>query len=278
MTIASPFVKAAGGKSKLLPEIMTRAPSFQGAYHEPFLGGGSVFLAIAAANPEKTAAGRIWANLSDANPELMNAYEVVRSHSEKLCGKLKALKASYSQDTYYAVRSREETEPVARAARFIFLNKICFNGLYRVNSKGKFNVPFGKYKNPRIYDPEVLSIWGTLLLGAAIRCEDFGASIGRSAKGDFLYADPPYLPRSKTADFTSYTSDKFTLSDHERLAASLVSASGRGALFLCSQGDSPAIRSLYKGFSISQVSVRHTVGAKAASRGKVDEVLIQNYA
>lgn len=269
---ARPFMKAAGGKTKLAAEILSRIPDFSGRYHEPFVGGAAVFLALASARPR---AGT-WAVLGDGNAELVNAYEVVKAKGPELISKLQAFK--HSQENYYAVRAKEETESLARAARFLYLNKTCYNGLWRVNAAGKFNVPFGRYKNPTIVEPAIILGWQTLLTCAEIHCRDFGPAIDAAAQGDFLYADPPYLPRSKSADFTSYTPDKFLLKDHERLAASLASAGKRGAKFLCSQGDSATIRALYKEFQITAVSVRHSVGARASSRVKVDEVLIQNFA
>jgi DNA adenine methylase len=282
-----PFVKAAGGKTKLAPEILRRVPEFAGTYHEPFLGGGAIFLAVAERRsfeskvtdehvPFRFGRGGVWAILSDANPELMNAYEAVKAQGPALVEKLQGFK--HSKEAYYAVRAKEETESLARAARFLYLNKTCYNGLWRVNAAGKFNVPVGSYKNPTIVEPAIVLGWQSILVDAELHCRDFGPAIDVASQGDFLYADPPYLPRSKSADFTSYTSDKFVLKDHERLAASLASASKRGVKFLCSQGDSAAIRALYKEFQITAVSVRHSVGARASSRVKVDEVLIQNFA
>ena len=271
-------MKAAGGKSKLAAEILSRIPDFPGRYHEPFVGGGAIFLALSA-RPllgAVAARSRVWAVLGDGNAELVNAYEVVQSQGPKLAERLQGFK--HSKDNYYAVRAKEEIEPLARAARFLYLNKTCFNGLWRVNASGKFNVPVGSYKNPTIVLPENILAWQSILAGAELHCRDFEPAIGAASSGDFLYADPPYLPRSKSADFTAYTADKFALKDHERLAASLVSAGKRGVKFLCSQGDSAVIRALYKEFEIVTVSVQHSVGARASSRVKVDEVLIQNFA
>lgn len=268
-----PFVKAAGGKGKLAAEILSRIPlEFPGRYHEPFVGGGAIFLALAARG-QRTGA---WAVLGDGNPELMNAYEAVKSQGPSLVEKLQGFK--HSKETYYAVRAKEEDDSLSRAARFLYLNKTCFNGLWRVNAAGKFNVPMGDYKNPTIVEPSIILGWQAILIDVELHCRDFGPAIDAASQGDFLYADPPYLPRSKSADFTSYTTDKFVLKDHERLAASLASASKRGAKFLCSQGDSATIRALYKDFEIATVSVRHSVGARASSRVKVDEILIQNFA
>jgi DNA adenine methylase len=274
---AKPFVKAAGGKTKLASKILAHVPDF-GAYHEPFLGGGAIFLAVAKARRvvrSSLSYARPWAFLGDANEELMNAYGVVKQSAQKLGERLAQFK--HSKDDYYVVRAKEESDPLERAARFIYLNKTCFNGLYRVNSAGKFNVPFGKFKNPKFAEPLLLLAWQEILQGADLHSKDFGDSIAAAAPGDFIYCDPPYLPRSKSAEFTSYTAAGFSLKDHERLADTLDSASKRGVKFLCSQGDSDAIRSLYKSFSIESVSVRHSVAARGAARLKVAEVLIANY-
>ena len=268
---ARPFVKAAGGKTKLAPEILVRVPDFR-FYHEPFLGGGAVFLALTRGKTH----GGIWAFLGDANEELMNAYCVVKESAQKLGERL--LQFKHSKEDYYAVRAKEETDPLGRAARFVYLNKTCFNGLYRVNSAGKFNVPFGKYDSPKFAEPSLLLAWQEILQGAELHSKDFGDSIAAAASGDFIYCDPPYLPRSKSAEFTSYTAAGFSLKDHERLAETLAEASKRGVKFLCSQGDGDVVRSLYKNFSIEAVSVRHSVAARGAARVKVGEVLIANYA
>jgi len=272
--VSKPFVKAAGGKSKLVPTIMTHVPELRGRYYEPFVGGGAVFLALHEKNLLST---NLWTTLNDANGELMNAYAVVKSDSANLVRKLQSLQKKHSKETYYAIRAKEEKEPLARAARFLYLNKTCFNGLYRVNKDGKFNVPMGDYKNPKIVEPEVLECWASALKFCKLRSEDFERVLDEADRGDFVYADPPYLPRSKTADFTSYTADKFGMKDHERLAESLALADKRGAKFLCSQGDSEAVRQLYKQFDITAVSVKHMVGASAKSRTSVGELLIKNY-
>lgn len=271
-----PFMKAAGGKTKLLPEILARTPEFGGTYFEPFVGGGAVFGAIHDREVFKRTSGSAWAVLNDANDELANAYIAVRDHGLELIRKLEAV--VHTSERYYAVRGEEPKAVLDRAVRFLYLNKSCFNGLYRVNRAGKFNVPIGSYKNPTIVEPVVMVDWIRALASVEVLSGDFEPVVDRAKKGDFLYADPPYLPRSKTADFTGYTAGKFGMKDHERLAASLSAAHVRGAKFLCSQGDSAAIRALYKDFAIDSVSVRHSVAAKKSSRTKVDEVLIHNSA
>ena len=250
---------------------MQHVTAFSGHYHEPFVGGGAVFLALYEA--ERLAYGT--SVLNDANAELINAYAVVRTKTSLLVSGLQEIK--HSKETYYRIRETEPRSSLERAVRFIYLNKSCFNGLYRVNSKGKFNVPIGSYKNPTLVEPEVMQVWSEALKGVELYSEDFEKRLSAVKRGDFVYADPPYLPRSKTANFTSYTALKFDEKDHERLAQSLVDVHKRGAKFLCSQGDSDTIRQLYRGFTIVPVTVRHSVGAKASSRGGVSELLIKNY-
>jgi DNA adenine methylase len=280
--LSKPAFKAAGGKTKLVPTILRLIPAFTGRYHEPFVGGGAVFLAIHA--ERVSGAARIfgrrgagaWAVLNDTNPELMNAYAVIKSDkSSELVKKLQAIK--HSKETYYKIREKEEEGALARAVRFGYLNKTCFNGLYRVNGSGKFNVPIGSYKNPTIVEPEVISVWHRALAHVDLYSEDFMYRLAEVKSGDFVYADPPYLPQSETANFTSYTSGKFDSKDHERLARALEMVHERGGKFLCSQGDSDVVRSLYKSFVIEPVKVRHSVGASAKSRSNVGELLIRNY-
>lgn len=269
-----PLFKAAGGKTKLLPEIERRIPSFVGHYYEPFLGGGAVFATLATASLAKGKSLDGWV-ICDSNMELMNAYRVCRDDCSGLIAGLQAIR--HSKEGYYAIRAREETTELGRAIRFAYLNRTAFNGLWRVNAQGKFNVPIGSYKNPTLVDPENFSRWSRVLQsGAEILHGDFEAVITSAKAGDFIYADPPYLPRSKTANFDGYTAGGFTQKDHERLASSLVLADKRGVSFLCSQGDGPIVRSMYRLFTIESVSVRHSVGAKASSRSNVAEVLISN--
>jgi DNA adenine methylase len=271
------FVKAVGGKAKLVPTIMKHVPEFDGLYHEPFVGGGAVFMALHEERP--VISGTPWAVLNDSNAELMNAYKMVRSQPAEVIRQLQSIK--HSEKTYYAIREKEEKTTLAKAIRFLYLNKTCFNGIYRVNGAGKFNVPVGKKTDGSLYttivEPEVVSVWSRALKGAELYSEDFVYRLGEVKKNDFCYCDPPYLPRSKTANFTSYTANKFGEKDHERLARALANVHKRGSRFLCSQGDSEMIRSLYKAFEIIPVIVRHSVSAAASSRTNVAELLIKNY-
>lgn len=280
-------MKAAGGKTKLVPTIMEHVPFFKGLYHEPFMGGGAVFLALYESfrsGPrvlhERFPSSQFpWAILNDANSELMNAYALVKTKSAEVIRGLQTIK--HSEATYYDIRAKEEKAPLAKAIRTLYLNKTCFNGLYRVNAAGQFNVPIGKRSDGSLYttivESEVVLAWSEALKGAVLYSEDFMHRLSEVKKNDFVYCDPPYLPRSKTASFTSYTALKFGEKDHERLAHALTNVHKRGSKFLCSQGDSETIRSLYKAFQIIPVTVRHNVGASASSRGGVAELLIKNY-
>jgi DNA adenine methylase len=256
---------------------MQHVPAFTGCYHEPFVGGGAVFLALYESEGEARVRefGTSWAVLNDVNAELMNAYSVVKNKTSELIRGLQAIK--HSKKEYYRIRDEEPDTSLARAIRFCYLNKTCFNGLWRVNGKGKFNVPIGSYVNPTIVEPDVMNTWRAALKGVDLWSEDFMYRLAEVKKSDFVYADPPYLPRSESANFTSYTAGKFGEKDHERLAQSLTSVHKRGAKFLCSQGDSSTIRALYKEFTIVPVTVKHMIGAKASSRVGVRELLIKNY-
>lgn len=280
----TPFVKTAGGKSKLSAEIAARVPRFA-RYFEPFVGGGAAFLAVrdvvlrraseSGGTTENIASLSSWAHLNDANRDLVNVYVQLRHRAPDLADRLLAIQ--HSREFYYMTRAREPTDPFERAVRYVYLNKTCFNGLHRVNTSGHFNVPMGSYKNPTIAVRENLLDWQHVLKNVNLSSEDFEQTLSRTGDGDFVYCDPPYLPRSKTADFTAYTAGSFTLEYHKRLAHALRRASDRGAMILCSQGDSAAIRDLYSGFRIEEISVHHSIGASSASKHKVAELLLSNY-
>lgn len=267
---ATPFVKWAGGKSQLVSRFLERFPPpdrFR-RYFEPFLGGGAVFLGL---RPRR-------AVLSDLNADLMNAWRVVRDDPEAL---MRALDAHvYERDHYYRVRAQdpEDLDPVARAARFVFLNKTCYNGLYRVNREGRFNVPFGRYaRPPKLYDRENLLAISYLLRTADLRCAPFEEATADAAAGDFVYCDPPYDPLSKTSNFTSYTEGSFTREDQRRLAAHVRELDRRGCLVAVSNSDTPEIRRLYHGFRIEQVATLRFINCKANGRTPVQELLISNF-
>mgnify|MGYP005845627765 CR=1 FL=1 len=266
----TPFVKWAGGKGQLVSRFLERFPPPDrcARYFEPFLGGGAVYLAL---RPRR-------AVLSDLNADLMNAWRVVRDDPEAL---MRALDSHvYEREQYYQVRAQnpEELDPVARAARFVYLNKTCYNGLYRVNREGRFNVPFGRYaRPPRFYDRENLLAISHLLRTADLRCAPFEEATADAAAGDFVYCDPPYDPLSKTSNFTSYTEGSFTRDDQQRLAAHVRELDRRGCLVAVSNSDTPEIRRLYQGFRIEQVATPRFINCKANGRTPVQELLILNF-
>ena len=205
---AAPFLKWVGGKTSLLPELLKHVPPRLRGYHEPFVGGGALFFAV---RPRR-------ASLSDHNAELVHTYRTVR---DDVYGVLDALaRHVYERAHFEQVRALDpqRLEPAARAARFIYLNKTCFNGLWRVNRAGRFNVPIGRYKNPRFNDPSTLITASHALQGVSIERAPFEESLARAAPGDFVYLDPPYDPLSETASFAGYTADGFGWDDQKRLA------------------------------------------------------------
>ena len=266
----SPFLKWAGGKSQLLGDILRRLPSpITGTYIEPFVGGGAVFF-------ELTRLKRLTrARLADANPELVDAYRAIRDHVEDVIVALG--RHVNEEDHFYAVRAEDPaTMPLAqRAARTLFLNRVGFNGLYRVNASGQFNVPFGRYKNPRICDPVGLRAASEALACAELTTADFADVCATAGPGDVVYLDPPYLPLSETANFTSYAKLAFGEPEHRRLAEVFGAAVDRGAYLLLSNSDVPLARKLFRGFKVVTVEATRSINSKGDRRGKVNEILVQ---
>ncbi len=268
-----PFLKWVGGKTQLLPELLKRVPPRESikVYHEPFIGGGALFFAM---QPTK-------AILSDVNHELINAYTVVR---DSVAGLLRDLKKhEHSAEYYYRIRevdlqlSYKKWSRVRRASRIIYLNKTCFNGLFRVNSKGHFNVPFGRYVNPNFVDKSNLFACSKVLRSAAIQLAEFDTVVERTAKGDFVYFDPPYVPVSQTASFTSYSASGFTLKHQEALFEVCCALDAAGVRFMLSNSSVPFVKKLYRRFNVEQILASRMVNSKADKRGKIKEVLITNY-
>jgi DNA adenine methylase len=264
---AKPFVKWAGGKRQLLPAIRAGVPELQGRYFEPFVGGGAVFFDLA---PQR-------AILSDANAELINCYVAVRDRVEALIGALRG--HVYDKDHYYRVRalSPDTLDEVERAARTIYLNKTGFNGLYRVNSKGIFNVPFGRFKNPNICDEPNLRACSARLARVAIHRRPFEAVLDDARAGDFVYFDPPYVPLSKTAYFTAYSDLKFDLEDQERLAQVTERLACRGVKVMLSNSDVEWVRKRYARFTMRNVLAPRSVNSLVSARGLVRELLVTSY-
>jgi len=271
--LIKPFLKWAGGKRYLLSEIHKRVPSFTN-YYEPFLGGGAVVFSL---QPKK-------AILNDLNSEIINVYDVVKTDVEKLIKELK--KHKNESDYFYKIRELDRDEDkfsklneIQKAARVIFLNKTCFNGLFRVNSQGQFNAPFGRYKNPNYINAEVLRAISKFLNenDITITNQSFEKLLPKIKKGSFVYLDPPYDPVSNTASFTGYSLDGFDRADQIKLKEFCDKLDSKGVKFLLSNSATKFIKDLYKDYTIEIVKVPRSINSDATKRGKVDEVLVRNY-
>lgn len=285
---ARPFLKWAGGKTQLLPELLARCPASIGTYFEPFVGAGALFFALvgdAARAPRR-------AVLADANAELMAAYAVVRDAPEALAERLAALEARYlgedaagRERVYYEVRAEAPhalrmTKGAALdvAARLIFLNKTCFNGLYRVNQRGEFNVPHGRYRAPRIADRETLCAASRALAGVELRTLDFAEACDDARPGDFVYFDPPFHPLSATSSFTQYTQHAFGRAEQLRLKQCIDALTTRGVAVLLSNSADPWLRGGYDfaGYHTEVVSARRAINSRGDRRGAIGELLVTN--
>lgn len=270
--LIQPFLKWAGGKRQLLNEIDKYVPKYS-TYYEPFLGGGAVLFHL---EPKK-------AVINDANPELINVYKVVRDNVDELLEELE--KHENTPEHFYAVREWDrkpnfnELSDVKRAARLIYLNKTCFNGLFRVNNNGEFNTPFGNYKNPNFKNPHVLRAVSMYLNENDIKIlnTDFELAIKYIRQGAFVYFDPPYYPISDSSSFTGYTLDGFDKDDQIRLKKLCDKLEGRRVKFLLSNSAAPFILDLYKDYKIEYVKARRAINSVAKGRGEIKEVLIRNY-
>ena len=271
---AQPFLKWAGGKAQLLAQFDKFFPAQIDRYFEPFLGGGAVFFHLKARFPDMVA------RLRDNNDELINTYTAVRDYPKELMRRLDKHLAAFRADRqryYYLVRSWHHLpkgEVIERGARMIFLNKTCFNGLWRVNGRGEFNVPIGSHANPALYDADNLLAASWALRDAHLATQDFRDTLNETRKGDFVYVDPPYFPISSTASFTSYTKEDFDAGEQQELAALFAAAAQRGAHLMLSNSDSEFIRKLYRGFEVRTVHARRAINCDGAKRGGVNEVVV----
>ncbi|MGG3689052.1 DNA adenine methylase [Caldifermentibacillus hisashii] len=272
--VIQPFLKWAGGKRQLLPEIRKYIPKRMGTYYEPFLGGGAVLFDL---QPKK-------AVINDINSELINTYLVIKNNVDELIEDLR--KHENTSDYYYKIRDLDRDKnrfsklsDVEKASRLIFLNKTCFNGLFRVNSQGQFNVPFGRYKNPNIVNEFVLRAVSHYLNNNEVKIlnGDFADAVSSAKKGDFVYFDSPYDPVSETASFTGYTLGGFNKDEQIRLRDLFVDLDKRGCKVLLSNSATDFIKDLYKDYHIEIVSATRNINSIATKRGKIDEVLVMNY-
>ena len=263
-----PFLKWVGGKRSLLKEIHARLPQSFNNYFEPFLGGGAVFFSLS--NKIKQA------TLADNNLELVLTYRVIQKEPHALIARLKEHAKEHSKTYYYAVRKIEPSTPLETAARFLYLNKTCFNGLFRVNKSGKFNSPMGKYEKPNIVQEENIMVCHEVLQKAWIKFGDFSEI--NPEKGDFVYFDPPYHPTTELS-FTDYTKDSFSESDQVRLRDFVIELHKRGVYVMLSNSKTSFVESIYnkKYFTQHTVMAPRFVNCKPSERNKVEELLITNY-
>ena len=267
--VASPIVKWVGGKTKLLPELLARMPEHFNRYYEPFAGGAALFFRLA---PKR-------AVLADSNPDLIGLYTAVANDVGAVIRRLQAHRDAHDEAHYYEMRARwndrdHEWSTPERAAAFIYLNKTCFNGLWRVNRAGLFNVPIGRYSDPPICVPEALRAAQQVLSRAEIRRADYRMAVRDAKAGDFLYVDPPYDPVTTTANITSYTANAFGPDEQRALADTARELVARGCYVMLSNSDTPFMRSIYKGFRVERVKCARAINSNAAKRGDVDELII----
>jgi len=272
-----PFTKWTGGKRQLLPELLSNMPSNFNRYYEPFIGGGALFFELQ------------WkkATINDFNKELIYTYTQIRDNVEELIQLLREHQTKNSKDYYLELRAIDRNQnwetytELQKAARLLYMLRVNFNGLYRVNSKNQFNVPYGTYKNPKILDEELLLHVSNYLNenDVKILCGDFEKAVEDVQKGDFVYFDPPYAPVSETSSFTSYTHEGFGLEDQKRLYKKFVELDEKGVYVMISNSSVPFIHALYKDYkdNIKIVGANRMINSKANKRGKIDEVIITNY-
>ena len=270
-----PFTKWTGGKRQLLGELRSYMPETFGRYFEPFVGGGALFFDLA---PEK-------AVINDFNEELINAYRQIKNNPAELINLLIKHKENNSKDYYLELRSADRDGRISRmtgverAARILYMLRVDFNGLYRVNSKNQFNVPYGRYKNPKIVDVDLLYQISEYLNenDVEILQTDFAEAVKDAQTGDFVYFDPPYIPLNETSSFTSYTHEGFSYEEQVRLRNTFKELTELGVYAMLSNSSSPLVEELYKDFNIYFVEAQRTNGAKSSSRGKISEIIVTNY-
>ena len=273
-----PFVKWAGGKRQLIPILNENLPKTFGTYYEPFIGGGALLFHILTERDGQKC------SISDLNSDLVLAYTTIRNRIDDLISSLKSHEKNYRKDSkvyYYSVRESNPRSEIEKTSRLLFLNRTCFNGLYRVNSKGKFNVPLGRYTNPNIVNEDNLRSVSAILQTSkvSIKCRDFEAVLRDAKKGDLVYFDPPYQPVSDTANFTSYTNKDFTDSDLKRLADLCNKLDSKGCKVLLSNSDSKQVSSMFseKPWKVNKIQANRSINSNSKKRTGHFELLIKNY-
>lgn len=273
LPVPRPFLKWAGGKTQLADALLERRPVCFNTYHEPFVGSGALFFRLFREGLIR------YAVLSDINAELIDTYIAIRDHVAEVIRILSEF--PYSKEFYYEIRAKDPwtLSLPERAARMIYLNKTGYNGLYRVNRRGQFNVPFGRYKSPKYLDRENLLAVSQALQKVEIVCTSFETVVEKAQPGDWVYFDPPYVPVSPTANFTAYHANGFDLRDQERLRDVCITLTRNNVYVMVSNSDTPVVRSLYASspFVIDEVQANRAINCDSAGRGKITELVITNY-
>ena len=276
---AQPFIKWVGGKRGLLSQILPLIPKEFNNYFEPFIGGGALFFELYSLGMLKNK--KIY--LFDINEELINTYNIVKNNPIELIAELEIFKEKHSKEFYYEVRAWdredgfEERGELLRAVRFIYLNKTCFNGLYRVNKKNQHNVPMGNYKNPNICDKEAIYRASEALQNAIIMNTSYKDVLKYASKDDFVYFDPPYYPLEGSPSFTSYSEFDF-LDDQQKELYDVFRELDKQDSYVChSNSDTKFIEELYEGFEIEKIQANRFINSKSSGRGKISEIFVKNY-
>lgn len=272
--LLSPMLKWVGGKRQLLLDIIPMIDDKCSTYVEPFIGGGAVLFSM---QPKK-------ATINDYNQELINVYKMVRDNLDELLDELKVHEKNNSSDYYYEIRALDREEnfkkmsDVKKAARIIYLNKTCYNGLYRVNSSGQFNSPYGRYKNPNIVNEAVLKAISKYFNSNEIEIlnGEYRDALKNLDKNSFVYLDPPYMPISSSSSFTGYTEGRFGYANQVELKEECDKLTRQGIRFLQSNSDCEVIRELYKDYKMKTVKAKRSINSVAKKRGEINEVLIYN--
>ncbi|MGY3756074.1 DNA adenine methylase [Helcococcus kunzii] len=270
-----PFTKWVGGKRQLLNEIVKLMPHSYNTYHEPFVGGGALFFYLQPKN----------AVINDMNSDLILSYRAIKDDLNNLIEELEYHKQHNSKEYFLDLRSYDRDERInslsntQKAARIMYMLRVCFNGMYRVNSKNQFNVPYGRYKNPKIVDKVLLKNISDYLNSSNILIlnEDFEVSIKECKAGDFVYFDPPYIPINETSSFTSYTNEGFSYKDQVRLRNIFSELTRKNVYCMLSNSNSPKTLELYEQFNIHQVKAKRSINSISSKRGEISEVIITNY-
>jgi len=276
-----PFLRWAGGKRRLTSLLIDSFPTnfdpLQNIFYEPFVGGGALTFATGNPSSDFFIPGKNIV-INDSNPDLITTYKVIQNDVNKLIESLKGKSTKKSQKHFEAMKNYTPENDIEVASRFIYLNKTCFNGLWRVNSKGQFNVPWGKLKKPQILNAENLVACHFRLRKAKIKCGDFENAVARAKAGDLVYFDPPYIPLSSSSSFSQYSKENFGLKEHENLAKLIEQLTKKGVYVIMSNSDTPMTRDIFeKVLTLRQISMTRSISAASSSRIQVNEILGANF-